>query len=183
MFKRFLSRSQPSLQEVKIRLATREDLPALEWEGQYTHFRRLYRDIFESSRQGKTIMWVAELPGRGIIGQLFLQISSNRTELADGYSRGYIYGFRIRPEFRNQGIGTRMMQVAEDYLIKRHFRWVTLNVAHDNPAAQRLYERLGYRTVASDAGRWSYLDDQGFERQVNEPAWRMEKQLVEVKGK
>lgn len=180
MLKRWLGLPASTPDKVQVRLATRADLPALEWDGEYTHFRRLYREIFESTQQGRSLMWVADLPGRGVIGQLFLQITSNREELADGHSRGYIYGFRIRPEFRNQGIGSKMMRVAEDYLLKRRFRWVTLNVACDNPDARRLYERLGYRVVASDPGRWSYLDDQGLRREVIEPAWRLEKDLTQV---
>jgi len=53
-----------------------------------------------------------------------------------------------------------------------------LNVSRDNLDARRLYERLGYRVVAGDPGRWSYLDEHGIRHDVNEPAWRMEKKLI-----
>jgi ribosomal protein S18 acetylase RimI-like enzyme len=90
-----------------------------------------------------------------------------------------VYGFRIRPAYRNQGIGTQMLVVAEGDLLRRGYRCVVLNVNRDNPEARRLYERNGYRVVASEEGRWSYLDQFGHRVEVNEPAWRMEKKLVE----
>jgi ribosomal protein S18 acetylase RimI-like enzyme len=168
-----------SLSDVRIRALTREDLPALEWEGEFTHFRRLYQDIYQSSRRGEAVLWVAELNPVGVIGQLFVQLNSARSELADGASRAYIYGFRIRAEYRNQGLGTLMLEVTERDLVKRGYRWAVLNVNRDNPDARRLYERLGYKIVAVEAGRWTYLDENGVRREVNEPAWRMEKAIKE----
>ncbi len=165
------------LSSVTIRYATRADLLALEWNGEYSHFRRLYRGIYQSSLEGKAVLWVAELKGVGIIGQLFVQLISVRQDLADGIQRAYIYGFRIMPAYRGHGLGTRMLRVAEEDLLKRGYRWVVLNVGRENVEARQLYERLGYRVVAAEPGRWSYLDDKGMLREVNEPAWRMEKEL------
>jgi ribosomal protein S18 acetylase RimI-like enzyme len=70
-----------------------------------------------------------------------------------------------------------MMQVIESDLRRRGYSCVTLNVGQENHAARRLYERLGYRVVGDDPGRWHYIDDKGRQQQVVEPAWRMEKQL------
>ncbi len=159
------------------RMAQREDLPAMEWDGEYTHFRRLYQDAYESAQQGHALLWVVEVQGAGLIGQAFVQLSSSRRELADGVTKAYVYGFRVRPEYRGYGIGTRLMQVVEADLYRRGFRLVCLNVTRDNHGARRLYERLGYRVVAVEEGRWSYLDQHGVRQNVHEPAWRMEKRL------
>lgn len=166
-----------NLAEVIIRPVKHTDLLSLEWEGEYRHFRRLYYEIYQSASRGKAIMWAAELPGIGLIGQLFVQLVSGRTELADGSTRAYIYGFRIKPDYRQQGLGRRMLHVAERDLTERNFQRVTLNVGQDNPHARRLYERLGYRVVGTDPGKWYYIDHQGNRRDVHEPAWRMEKEL------
>jgi ribosomal protein S18 acetylase RimI-like enzyme len=177
------------LDQVTIRQLTREDLPALEWEGEYTHFRRVYADAFERARTGRSILWVAEFtslaPTAGIyhnhlnevIGQLFVQLTCDRPELADGIHKGYIYAFRVKPFFRAGGLGSRMLKTAEDDLKQRGFKTATLNVAQVNRDARRLYERLGYHVVAADPGRWSYPDEKGYWRFVEEPAWRMEKAL------
>ncbi len=165
------------LQQIFVRAAARSDLPSLEWDGELTHFRRLFADAYERVELGEVVIWIAELPEAGVIGQLFLSLRSGRPELSDGITRGYIYGVRVRTTYRNRGIGTQLMLVAETELIKRGFRYATLNVGRDNPKAQRLYERLGYRVVAPENGRWSYEDENGVRREVYEPAWRMEKAL------
>ena len=166
--------------EVTIRLATQADLPAMEWNGEYKHFRRLYRDIFESSQRGEAILWIAELPGLGLIGQIFVQFSSARKELADGSYRAYIYGFRIQHAYRGLGLGSHMLQIVEDDLYRRGFRISVLNVGRDNTEAYQLYLRRGYEVVGDEPGQWSYLDEKGVHQWVNEPAWRMEKALEPI---
>ncbi len=166
----------PTAQAV-IRPASEGDLLALEWNGEFSHFRQLYRQVFEQSQTGHAIMWVAEHPNSGIIGQVFIQFSCNRLELANGVNRAYLFSFKIKPEYRCAGLGTRMMDVVEEDLRRRGFAWLTLNVAKDNPRARGLYERRGYRVVADEPGEWSYLDQYGHSHHVHEPAWTMEKHL------
>jgi ribosomal protein S18 acetylase RimI-like enzyme len=165
------------LAQVQIRRLSKADLPALEWDGEYTRFRRLFAETYQSAVKGRAVLWVADLPGNGLVGQIFVQLNSARLELADGKTRAYIYAFRVRQPFRGAGLGTRLLLNAEIDLVQRGYRWVTLNVGRDNPNAQRLYERHGYRIVASEPGIWHYYDDKGQRREVNEPAWRMEKKI------
>ena len=166
------------LSEVEIRIGREEDLPALEWQGELIQFRKLYRQVYQNACDGRASIWVAELERAGIIGQVFVQFSSSRKELADGEIRAYIYGFRVRPAYRGSGVGTHLLKQVEQDLQKRRFRWVTLNVSRQNLAAQRFYKRNGYQIVAAEAGRWSYLDHMGKRREVDEPAWRMQKNLL-----
>ena len=166
-----------SLVGLAIREVERDDLPALEWEGEFKHFRNLYRDAYQGVLRGETVMWLAELPGFSVIGQVFVSLNSSRQELADGEERAYVYGFRVRTQFRKQGIGTRLMQKVEADLAARGFRCVTLNVARDNDGARRLYTRLGYQVTAPEPGDWHYTDENGVRHNVHEPAWRMEKNI------
>ncbi len=165
------------LTQVTFRLIVEQDLPALEWDGEYLHFRRLYREIFKSAELGKALMWCVDSIGDGLIGQVFVQFQSARLELANGINRAYIYGFRVKPAFRNLGIGGRLLNTVEMDLIQRNYEWATLNVAKDNPSALRFYIRNGYHKVASEPGYWTYQDDQGKILEVHEPAWRMQKHL------
>jgi len=167
------------IDDVVIRNARETDLPGLEWEGQYTHFRRLYQDAFRRALRGLSILWVAELPGRpGLVGQVFIQLNCDRPELCNGIDRAYLYGFRVRAALRGCGLGTRIMEVVETDLVGRDFRLLTLNVARDNSDAIRLYHRRGFAIVAPEPGRWQYIDDKGVLQDVHEPAWRMEKRLA-----
>ena len=170
--------SHPSdANKIVIRRMTREDLPGLEWNGEFSHFRNVYLGVYRRMQQGTNEAWVAEAFQVGIVGQVFLQLVSDRPELADGWNRAYMFSFRIKPEYRNQGIGTRMITILEDFLISRHFSRLTLNVARDNDSAIRLYHRLGFQIVAEEPGIWSYIDHLGNWQHMVEPSWRMEKLL------
>ncbi len=160
-----------------IRTVTRDDLPALEWDGEYTHFRRVYANAYRMQEQGKSVLWIAELPGEGIIGQVFVQLLGARPELADGHTRGYLYSVRVREPLRGQGIGTRLLQWAEADLRRRGFSFAVLNVSKEKPDTRRWYERLGYRMIAHEPGNWSYIDHRGRRQYVHDPSWRMEKRL------
>lgn len=164
--------------KVVVRRLTSADLPGLEWGGEYKHFRRVYAEAYRRMCSGKSVLWVADLPGWGLIAQVFVQLNCDRKELADGKHRAYFYSFRVRPQFRNAGLGTRMLWVIEEDLKQRGFAKLTLNVARVNVDAQRLYERLGYAITAPEAGHWSYPDENGILHEMEEPAWRMEKKLA-----
>ncbi len=168
------------LEQLILRPALEADLPDLEWGGAYLHFRRVFRHTFELVLAGRAVIWLALLPAVGLVGQLFIQYSCDRRELADGKERAYLYSFRVKPEFRSQGIGSAMLDRVEADLRSRGYRIVTLTVARDNPRARALYERRGYRIVAADPGRWRYPDHLGVWHEVEEPAWRMEKVLEQT---
>ncbi len=167
----------PSLALVHVRKATRQDLHSMEWGGELVHFRRIFNDAYYHCQIGTGLIWIAEAPVHGLVGQLIISLRSNRTDLSDGKKRAYLYGFRVRPEFRGQGIGTLMMNSIEDDLVRRSYEIITLNVAQENIGAWRLYDSLGYVVVGADEGKWSYLDHNGKRIDVHEPAWRMEKTL------
>lgn len=164
--------------EILVRPLREEDLPDLEWDGEYVHFRDLYRRAYEDMLLGSRLMMVAEVPVTGeIIGQVFLQYSSGDPRFADGRTRGYIYALRVKRPYQNQGIGRRLIGAAEENLREKGLRVATIGVAKTNTGAQRLYQRLGYRIREEDAGRWTYQDEKGHLREVNEPSWLMEHSL------
>jgi ribosomal protein S18 acetylase RimI-like enzyme len=171
------TREESWLSRVVIRHLNEDDLPGLEWDGEFAHFRRVYAEAYERSLAGLSVLWVAELANAGIIGQVFIQLVCDRPELANGIDRAYLYSFRVRSFYRGSGVGTRILNTVEADLRKRRFSHVTLNVARDNDRAMQLYFRHGYRIVAPEPGIWSYPDENGIWRHVEEPAWRMEKKL------
>lgn len=166
------------LNEVTIRQILPDEVHALEWEGEFIHFCRVYSEAYARVLRGLTCIWVARWPEfAGLLGQAFIQLDSDRHELADGKSRAYLYSFRVRPQFRSGGLGTRFLEVIMDDLRQRGYRRLTLNVAKDNIRAQALYRRMGFLIIAHEPGVWSYLDHQEVWHNVVEPAWRMEKSL------
>ncbi len=68
----------------------------------------------------------------------------------------------VSSDARGLGVGTRLMNAAEDLARQRDKNLMSLGVIGKNEAARRLYERLGYRVAASQQGRlirWITGDD------------------------
>jgi ribosomal protein S18 acetylase RimI-like enzyme len=60
----------------------------------------------------------------------------------------------VRP-LQGQGIGTTLVHAAEALAAERGYGTVELGVEDSNPGARRLYERLGYRSVARNDFRYA----------------------------
>jgi ribosomal protein S18 acetylase RimI-like enzyme len=124
-------------QKVHIRHATQLDLPALEWEGEFTHFRHVFSEAYRLMELGEVIMWIAELQEFGLIGQLFIQLYGPKLLQSSNNKHAYIYGFRVRSQFQGQGIGSRLLKTAEQDLERNGFQRIALNVARDNASDTR----------------------------------------------
>ncbi|MGQ0603178.1 MAG: GNAT family N-acetyltransferase [Anaerolineales bacterium] len=183
---------------IRIRPARENDLPALEWDGEYRHYRRVYQQTFDDVRKGRRLMLLA-VAENAIIGQVFVQLQGGTdwgarggttaeeplgstlprspTARSRGGKRGYVYAFRVKPDWRRRGVGRQLMAAAETELLRRGFHLAVIAVAQNNPDARRLYERLGYVVFSEDAGIWHYTDADGVQRRVEEPSWLMDKRL------
>jgi ribosomal protein S18 acetylase RimI-like enzyme len=162
--------------KVAIRPMREDELPALEWDGAYARYRKVFQQTYEDTVRGQRIMLVAVIDSQ-VIGQVFIQLSSTERRYADGYSRGYLYSLRVRAEWQERGIGTRLVKAAEATLRARGFTTAVIAAGKENPRARQLYERLGYHAFADDPGVWYFQDVNGVQQSVNEPCWVMEKRF------
>jgi ribosomal protein S18 acetylase RimI-like enzyme len=78
-----------------------------------------------------------------------------------------LYSIAVADAARGRGIGEALLAAAEDAARRHRARRMRLEVRHDNGAAMRLYERLGYRCFGCYAGFYEDGAD----------AWRYEKEL------
>lgn len=60
----------------------------------------------------------------------------------------YVNVLAVLPAFRNLGLGSRLLSLAENLGRAAECRGMSIIVADANTGARRLYERLGYRFVA-----------------------------------
>ena len=159
-----------------IRIATSSDLPALEWEGEFRRFRRLYQRAMNEARRGRRILLVADMDGI-LIGQIFVQLHTVPADPKRIPRTAYLYSFRVRSEYRNLGIGSSLVLKAEESLRKKAFQRALIGVAKDNPGALRLYQRLGYEILSEDPGEWSFVDHKNRVQSIVEPTYILEKFL------
>jgi ribosomal protein S18 acetylase RimI-like enzyme len=161
---------------ITIRYAVAEDLPKLEWFGLYQHFRFVYERTFKDQQQGRRLMVVAVL-NQFPIGQVFISLEQVRhTRPQD--RRIYMYSLRVMEMFHGQGLGTRLIETAEQIGRACHAQAATLSVAQTNAPALRLYQRLGYVIQREEDSRWSYPDHEGRTRFVHEPSYALQKPLL-----
>jgi ribosomal protein S18 acetylase RimI-like enzyme len=73
-----------------------------------------------------------------IVGVLILHLA--------GPLNGYVQTIAVHPDWRCRGIGTQMMQFAEERIFRQSPN-AFLCVSSFNQHAQKLYERLGYQRV------------------------------------
>ena len=83
------------------------------------------------------------------VGKLHLDFESRAAE-----GEATLIAAAVRPELRGRGIGTALMEAAEQLTCSRGFSAIVLGVEDWNPGARRLYERLGYRVFAREEFRY-----------------------------
>ena len=84
-----------------------------------------------------------------------------------GRGRGHVITLDVREATRRQGLGSRLLETAEDWLRRQGVRRVRLETAVTNEAALAFWQRAGFETTAV-LPRY-YLG--------REDAYRMEKEL------
>ena len=82
------------------------------------------------------------------------------------YDRIEIDNFRVLEEYRNQGIGTKLMSYLVSLAISLRVVNITLEVRVSNDIAIKLYKKFGFREVA--LRKYYYGDEDGIlmEKQV-----------------
>jgi len=108
---------------------------------------RVHAFRFARQQDGRStylIAWLREVP----VGHLDLRWEgAEESPMAQQHLAGHaeLNGIVVLPEYRSQGIGTRLIAAAEQMARERGFREVCLGVNIENARARSLYERLGYR--------------------------------------
>lgn len=162
---------------INIRLLREEDLPALEWGDEFKRYRRIYREIYRSSQKGLAIPLVAETSDDGIIGQVFLSQKEPNPNYGIKTRYYFLSSFRIKPQFRNHGLGSLLLRECEKQVRLHHLRDIYLSCSRDNNRARWFYLDHGFQVVRINDGTWSYVNDEGFVVTEPENAYLMRKSL------
>ena len=128
---------------------------------------------------GNALFWTAERDSE-LIGELyaFLDLEEDR-ELADGTTTAYLCAFRIRKDYRGQGLGTRLMETVLADLKAEGFRRATIGVGPDEEQNVRLYRRLGFTAKVRDCRIDPCAMDEHMQPVREEEAyWLLSKELV-----
>ena len=127
---------------MQIRKATGEEMLALWGYEDANTASPTAKYFYRNISSGNAAFWTVDNEGE-LIGELyaFLNIEEDR-DFADGISTAYLCAFRIRKEYRGQGLGTSLMERALADLKASGFRYATIGVSEERN--ERLYRRIGF---------------------------------------
>jgi ribosomal protein S18 acetylase RimI-like enzyme len=114
----------------------------------WAHRATLYRELLNKTG---TILLLAEVAGRRVGYGLAHIHKSGDTWVADtwitGPTIGEIESVSVLPDYRNQGIGTRLLDRLEQELADAGATDLILGTLPGNAAAIRTYERRGFQST------------------------------------
>jgi ribosomal protein S18 acetylase RimI-like enzyme len=130
-----------------VRDLTAEDLPACAWLGSPT-YRASVASALERTRLGE-VDYLAACPPSG------LPVAIGGVDYANTPGAGTLWQLAVHGALQSCGIGTILIQAAEQRIRARGLRLAELAVEESNPRARALYERLGYVAYGRKPAAWN----------------------------
>ncbi len=136
--------------ELVLRLTVRDltpaDLPSCAWSGGACHIAGVARAL-DRVASGE-VDYLAVCPPSG------LPVALGGVDYAKNPGAGMLWQLAVHRALQSCGIGTILIQAAEQRIRDRGRRAAELSVEEDNPRARALYERLGYVAYGSSPESW-----------------------------
>ena len=105
-------------------------------------FRFDRESMREFAEERNAIVRIAEEVSGELAGFIIVHVE----RVATGW-RGYVVTLDVAAEWRQKGLGRRLMRDAEECAAAAGVRWMQLHVFMGNAGAIRFYERLGYEQI------------------------------------
>jgi ribosomal protein S18 acetylase RimI-like enzyme len=129
-----------------IRNLTAEDLPSCAWLGSATYLASV-ASALELVRRGEAD-YLAVCPPSG------LPVAFGGVSYAKTPGAGRLRQLAVHAALQSCGIGTFLIQAAEQRIRTRGLHRAELKVGESNPRARALYERLGYVAYGREPASW-----------------------------
>ena len=155
--------------QLTIRDLTPEDLPSCGWSGSGTHLASISQAL-ERARLGE-VEYLAACPPSG------LPVALGGIDYAKVPGAGTIWQLAVHGALQSCGIGTVLVNAAEQRVWARGLHRVELGVEESNPRASALYERLGYRAYGREPDSWNQESPDGTITRYNTMVTLMSKEL------
>ena len=169
------------MHQVEIKPLANEELEALEgtidhdWGNPIKHKTRLAMQ--QRDELVYLIAWVAGKPvghavleWAGKVHDAFIDKIANCPNIDDLF---------VGHGYRSKGIGSDLLNRAQDLAVQQGYRYVGLGVRTDNWCARRLYKQLGYMEtrIGEYLDSWQYIDKSGCSHWYQESCYYLVKTL------
>src|SRR5215831_16307094 len=152
-----------------IRDLTHEDLPSCAWSGSATHLASVARALDRAARG--EVDYLAACPPSG------LPVALGGVDYAPSPGAGTLWQLAVHGTLQSCGIGTLLIQAAEQRIRARGLHRAELGVEECNPRARALYERLGYAAYGRKPEAWDEQAEDGSVRRYETVCTLMRKEL------
>ncbi len=161
--------------EVVIPLAIRDltaaDLPACSWSGSALHLAGVSRALDRVARG--EMDYLAACPPAG------LPVAMGGIDYTVNPAAGTLSQLAVHAALQSCGIGTALIEAAEQRILARGRNQAELAVEESNPRARSLYERLGYTAYGRRPDAWNEQAGDGSVRRYETMCILMRKSLPE----
>lgn len=93
--------------------------------------------------RGNTEFWVLDYDGE-LVGELYVFYDLEDKDFADGKRTAYLCSFRVRRDFRGQGLGTKLICHVMEHIREMGYQRISIGVDAADTANIRLYKQLGF---------------------------------------
>jgi ribosomal protein S18 acetylase RimI-like enzyme len=150
-----------------IRDLTRDDLPSCAWTGSS---KSSFAAALDRADRGE-VDYLVVCPPSG------LPVAVGGIDYALSAGAGTLYQFAVHGTVQSCGIGSLLIDAAEQRIRARGLRRAELAVEVNNPRARALYERLGYVAYGSRPEQWDERADDGSVSRYHTVCTLMRKEL------
>lgn len=128
---------------MKIRRAAERELLEL-WGYESLHTASSNAKFFcDNIKRGNTEFWALDYDGQ-LVGELYVFYDLEDKDFADGKRTAYLCAFRVRTDFRGQGLGTKLICHVIEHIKEFGYHRISIGVDTTDMANIRLYKRLGF---------------------------------------
>jgi ribosomal protein S18 acetylase RimI-like enzyme len=152
-----------------VRDLTHEDLPSCAWSGSPAHLVSMAKALDRAARG--EVDYLAVCPPSG------LPVAVGGVDYAETSGAGTLWQLAVHTALQSCGIGTILIEAAEQRIRARGLDRAELGVEEGNPRARALYERLGYVAYGSAPDSWEVEGPDGTTTRYETMCTLMRKQL------
>ncbi|MEU4576203.1 MULTISPECIES: GNAT family N-acetyltransferase [Nonomuraea] len=131
---------------VTVRDLLPRDLPACAWSGSAGHLRLVERELTRAAK--------GEVDYLAVCTPVDLPVAIGGVDYRLREGAGTLWQLAVLPALQSRGLGTLLIQAAEQRIGERGLRRAELAVEEGNPRARALYERLGYVAYGRKPEAW-----------------------------
>ncbi len=132
-----------------IRRATKEEMLLLWGYPDFDTASPTAKYFCENISSGNAIFWTVENDNE-LIGELYVFKNLEDKDFADGISTAYLCAFRVREDYRGNGIGSSLLNSVLEDIKSSGFARVTIGVSPDEERNLKLYKNLGFNNIVKE---------------------------------